>query len=300
MKKRLLPVFALALAVSGIATLVVYKMLAARMTPAAAPAQALLVVAAKELQLGALISKEDVRLADWSGPVPKGAATRIEDTVNRGVLTAIYEGEPILDTRLAAKGAGGGLAATIPVGMRAVAVRVNEVVGVAGFVVPGMRVDVIISGTPPNANSSLGTLTKTVLQNIAVLSAGQKIEKSADGKPESVGVVNLLVTPEQAEVLTLASTQTHIQLVLRNPLDTKEAKTPGTATASLFGGTPLRPLPETQPRPARPAAPRVIKVTAPAPEKPVEKVVVPIVVEVFHGGKKSQAQFQAAPVEEKN
>ena len=126
----------------------------------------------------------------------------------------------MLESRLAPKGAGGGLAAMIPAGMRAVAMRVNEVVGVAGFVVPGMRVDILISGSPPNSkNADLGSLTKTLLQNIEVLSAGQDFKKDAEGKPISVQVVNVLVTPEQAEQLSLAASQTTIQLVLRNPLD---------------------------------------------------------------------------------
>ena len=119
--------------------------------------------------------------------------------VGRGVITPIFAKEPIIESRLAPKGAGGGLAAMIPPGMRAVPVRVNEVVGVAGFVVPGMRVDVLISGNRPNGDATLGTLTKTLLQNIEVLSAGTDFKKDAEGKPVQVQVVNLLVTPEQAE-----------------------------------------------------------------------------------------------------
>ena len=148
----------------------------------------------------------------------------------------LYRGEPIIESRLAAVGAGGGLAATIPSGMRACAVRVNEVVGVAGFVVPGMRVDVIISGTELGAAASQGPKVKTLLQNIQVLSAGTNIQKDNEGKPVQVPVVNLLVTPEQAEVLSLASNETRIQLVLRNPLDNETAKTPGVVMSSLFSG----------------------------------------------------------------
>ena len=107
----------------------------------------------------------------------------------------------------------------IPPGMRAVPVRVNEVVGVAGFVVPGMRIDVLISGSRPNGDQNLGTITRTLLQNLEVLSAGTDFKKDPEGKPVQVQVVNLLVTPEQAELLSLASAQTQIQLVLRNPLD---------------------------------------------------------------------------------
>ena len=124
------------------------------------------------------------------------------------------------------------MAATIPPGMRACAVRVNDIVGVAGFVVPGMRVDVIISGIEPGGAAPQCPKVKTILQNIQVLSAGANIQKDNEGKPIQVPVVNLLVTPEQAEVLSLASNETRIQLVLRNPLDNETAKTPGAGMSS--------------------------------------------------------------------
>jgi pilus assembly protein CpaB len=166
--------------------------------------------------------------------------------------------------------------------MRAVAVRVNEIIGVAGFVLPGMRVDVLIAGAPPNASENLGTLSKTLLQNIEVLSAGHNIQKDDEGKPISVPVVNLLVSPEQAELLSLASTETKIQLVLRNPLDTQIAKTSGTAVSHLFTGAAFR-----NPQQAKPAPrPRPVRAEpAPVKEKP------PVVVEVFQGGQRSEAKF---------
>ena len=290
MNKRLLSVLAFALLISALATTVVYRMLSAKMTATAAPSTGQVVVALRDLQLGTLIKEADVKAVNWSGAIPKGASTSLSEVVDRGVVTTIYESEPVTEGRLAPKGAGGGLAATIPVGMRAVAVKVNEVVGVAGFVVPGMRVDVIISGNPPTANNTLGTLSKTVLQNIQVLSAGQKIEKTTDGAPQSVNVVNLLVKPEQAEILSLASTQTQILLVLRNPLDSEETKTSGTATANLFTGMPFRGSAPPAAPVSRPAAAR-----APVRAEPAvipEKIVVPITIEVFHGAKKAQSQFK--------
>jgi pilus assembly protein CpaB len=170
------------------------------------------------------------------GTVPKSAILDAKNAIGRGVTSSIYTGEPILDDRLAPMGSGGGLAATIKDGMRAIAVRVDQVVGVAGFVLPGMRVDVLISGVPPNSNAggTNNTQVRTVLQNIEVLSAGTDIQKDAEGKPQQVQVVNLLVTPEQAQVLALASNETRIQLVLRNPLDTKVAPVEGTAMTNLF------------------------------------------------------------------
>jgi pilus assembly protein CpaB len=154
------------------------------------------------------------------------------------VIADLYRGEPILDSRLAAIGSGGGLAAAIPLGMRACAVRVDEVVGVSGFVTPGMRVDVLISGNPPGAQTAdQGSQSRTLLQDIQVLSAGTDIQKDQEGKAKQVQVVNVLVTPEQAESLTLASNQggIRIQLVLRNPLDTKVDPVPGTALNAIFG-----------------------------------------------------------------
>jgi pilus assembly protein CpaB len=218
-----------------------------------------LVLASRDLELGTIIRDGDLMLKDWPGEAPTTAYSHIQDVVGRAVITKIYAKEPILESRLAPKGAGGGFAATIPQGMRAVAVPVNEVVGDAGFIVTGMHVDVIISGTPPSGTGGLGTQTRTLLQNIEVLSAGQDFKKDAEGKPVAVQVVNLLVTPEQAEQLSLASHQTTIQLVLRNPLDREVTKTHGFA----------RPFPADAPLwpsgtfPARPALPKTSPVAPP-------------------------------------
>src|SRR5260370_3471373 len=234
MNQRLFAVLIFAFVVPAGASLLLYRLIASRVTANAKQPTTQVMVAARTMELGILIRDSDLKLGDWPGRLPKGSVLRKEDVVGRGVMAAIYEGEPVLENRLAPKGAGAGLAATIPAGMRAVAVRVNEVVGVAGFVVPGMRVDILISGTPPGVPT--GTVSKTLLQNIEVLSAGQNFQKDAEGKPVQVAVVNLLVTPEQAEILSLASNETRIQLILRNPLDTETSKTPGIALSSLYGG----------------------------------------------------------------
>ena len=211
------------------------------------------IVAVNDVKLGSVLRDADLSTTDISGPIPKGVILKRQDAVGRGVVSDLYQGEPIVESRLAAVGSGGGLAATIRQGMRACAVKVDEVVGVAGFVTPGMRVDVLISGNPPGpVNITEGPKVKTLLQNIEVLSAGTDIQKDAEGKPQQVQVVNLLVTPDQAELLSLASNQTHIQLILRNPLDTQMTKTPGTAVANLFnGGNPIKPKAgRNSPRPA--------------------------------------------------
>jgi pilus assembly protein CpaB len=305
MNKRFIAVLAFAFIVASGASLLLYRLMSGRQqTAKAAQATVKIVTAGRNLEIGHLIKEPDVRLTDWSGAMPVGSSAKVQDIVGRGVTSPIYESEPVLDSRLAPKGAGGGLAAMIPTGMRAVAVRVNEVVGVAGFVVPGMRVDILISGSPPNGRSAdLGSLTKTLLQNIEVLSAGQDFKKDAEGKPVSVQVVNLLVTPEQAEMLSLAANQTTIQLVLRNPLDRQLSKTPGAALAHLFTGQKMQ-LAENQapdaqrPRP-RPVARPVLPAELPRPVVTRQEPAPPFVMEIIQGTKRNETKFTAGAEEKK-
>jgi len=297
MNKRFVGVLTFAFIVAAGASLVLYRVLISR--PASAkqgPAMTHVVLANKNLEVGTVLKEDDVRLAEWPGQLPAGAATEPKLVLGRGVTTAIYEKEPILETRLAAKGAGGGMAAMIPPGWRAVAVRVNEVVGVAGFVVPGMHVDVLISGNTPGGSANQGTQTQTLLQNIEVLSAGQDYKKDAEGKPVMVQVVNMLVTPSQAEQLALAASQTTIQLVLRNPLDHEIAKTSGTALSRLFNNssalTAVTPPLESRPRPVRKEPVRIAQaapVAAPAPKE------TPFVMEIISGKDKREQKFATAP-----
>jgi len=196
-----------------------------------------IVVAARDLPIGTLIHEVDLKMAASLSPLPAGSSLKLSDVVNRGVVSSIYAGEPVTENRLSPKGSGGGLAAMIPPGMRACAVKVNDVVGVAGFVVPGMRVDVLITGVPPGGNAADGAKVRTLLENIQVLSAGTNFQRDREGKAEPAQVVNLLVTPAQAEILSLASNETHIQLVLRNPIDTGVSRPPGMILSDLFGKT---------------------------------------------------------------
>ena len=281
MSQRVFTILLIALVISAGASYAVYRMVRTQIGAAARPATAEILVAARGLQIGTLIKDTDVKAGQWVGPLPTGAILKKEDAVGRGVVSAIYEGEPLLDNRLAAVGAGGGLAATIPPGMRAVAVRVNDIVGVAGFVVSGMRVDVLIAGNPPGSAAS-GPKVKTLLQNIEVLSAGQNFQKDAEGKPVQVPVVNLLVTPDQAEILSLASNETRIQLILRNPLDTEPTKTPGMAMASLFGeGKPA--VPQGSRERVKPAPPAAVLPPTPPPS--------PFLIEVLNGPRRTEVKF---------
>ncbi|HEY1806461.1 MAG TPA: Flp pilus assembly protein CpaB [Terracidiphilus sp.] len=235
MNRRLMTIFLVAAVIAGGCCWLVYRLVSKGMSAAKPVATTQVIAAAKDIPLGAVLTTADLTTMSLGGTPPKGAILKQEDAVGRGVITQISQGEPILDSQLAGLGSGGGLAPTIPKGMRACAVRVDEVVGVAGFVIPGMRVDVLVSGNPPDAPPNQGVVTETILQNIQVLSAGTDIQRDAEGKPQQVQVVNLLVTPEQAQLLSLAANSLKIQLVLRNPLDTQTTKVPETAMSNLFG-----------------------------------------------------------------
>ena len=200
-----------------------------------------LVVAVRELPLGTTLTRDAVKLRNVPENLfPKGGFSRVEDVLDRPVISAIQADEPVVEPRIAARGSGVGLAPLISPGMRAISVRVNDVVGVAGFILPGMHVDVLVTGRPSGASD---TFTRTVLQNITVLSAGQTIQ--TDGKSQTITtpVVTLLVNPSEAEAMTLANNEGHIQLVLRNSVDQQIAATAGRQLHELLGspaadGTP--------------------------------------------------------------
>jgi len=205
---------------------------------------------------------------------PKGAFSKVEEVLDRPVVSNILLDEPLLEGRLAVKGSGLGLAPTIPVGMRAVTVRVNDVAGAAGFVLPGLKVDVLVTGHPPTGDSNM---TTTVLQNVLVLSAGQAMQSDARGTPVSVSTVTLLVTPNDAETLTLANGEGRIQLVLRNSSDEGIEKTPGRYVAELYGSP--RKAPASGPAPIRKpvvltAAPVAIPIAAPPAPAPPDQIIV--------------------------
>jgi pilus assembly protein CpaB len=289
MKKRLIGVLAFALAVSAGAAFVLYQLIASKITVGAStkPTTTKVLVAARDLELGALIQDKDVIPQDYL-TVPAGAILKKEDIVGRGVISPLHQDSAFYEASLAPKGAGAGFASTIPQGMRAFAVHVNEVVGVAGFAVTGMRVDVLVTGSPPGIGQDLGAITRTLLQNIQVLSAGQNYQKDAEGKPVLVQVVNLLVTPEQAEILNLATQQT-IQLVLRNPGDKAIVTTNGASTASLFNGGKFRaPRVETESRP-----PVALPPPPPPPIIPKPPLMPQMVtIEVFQGSRRVESTFK--------
>jgi pilus assembly protein CpaB len=245
MNRRLTLILLAAFGIAAICAIAVSHLIRNRIS--AKPPVSTSVVAAKtDIKLGTILKAEDLTTMAIAGTPPVGTVLEKDKSrvVGRGVISDLYKDEPIMESRLAAVGAGGGLAAAIPSGMRACAVRVDEVVGVSGFATPGMRVDVVMSGVPPGStDASKGIEARTVLQNIQVLSAGTEYQqvKDTDGKAKQVQVVNLLVTPDQAQTLELASSQV-IRLVLRNPLDTKTEPVQGTATSNLYTGSNAAPV----------------------------------------------------------
>jgi pilus assembly protein CpaB len=276
MRRRLLLILVIAVLTALVGSTLAYRAIAARTAvPAPAATTTQVAVAARDLRMGTTIQLSDLQLTAWPGSPNPRWVSKAEDLDGRSVVANIYQGEPFLESRLAARGGAAGLAASIPDGMRAVAVHVDDIVGVSGFVLAGMRVDVLSTGALPGQAS---IVTRTVLQNIQVLSAGQNAD--SQGKPGPVQVVNLLVTPEQAETIGLAAAQTKIQLVLRNSTDEVVAVTPGISNDRLLGGAAPKSTART-PKPQPVAGPRLI------PEKPQELVTVPLTVDVITGTKKN-------------
>jgi pilus assembly protein CpaB len=271
--------------VALVITAVFYQITVGRKPTQADVATKELVVATRELPMGAKITAQDVRLIDFPQQnYPKGGFESIDTVLDRSVVQPILLDEPVVAGRVTEPGAGIGLAPKIPEGMRAVGVSVNQVSGVSGFVLPGSKVDVLLTGTPLNEE---GRATTTVLEDIEVLSTAHKVEPGADGRPENVPVVNLLVTPEQAELLTLATAEGRIQLILRNPNDEKKnAEERDIARAAdLFAKGDIK----KKPRPAASGGggaprPRPVASLPPPPPPPLE-------IEMIRGNQRSVEQI---------
>src|SRR6266403_221790 len=233
-----------------------------------------LVVAAMPLQLGTRLDASNTRVIQWpANQQVAGMFSRAEDVANRAIITPLAENEPVLEGKLAPKESGAGLSATIPEGMRALSVAVNEVVGVAGFVIPGTMVDVLVTGRlPGTTHGGDDNITRTILENVRVLAAGQKVEQDREGKPQTVPVITLLVSPGDAGKLAMASTEGKIQLALRNTIDSKRVDPPAVLEAVLFAGP------------------------APAPKRmgPAKSPVLPpplYIIEVISGNKRENKSF---------
>ena len=247
----------MAVVVALVITAIFYQITVGRRPTQAVVAQKELVVAKEDLAMGSEIQRENLLIRDY--PVeayPQGAFADIEDVIDRSVISPILANEPILAGRVTEKGAGVGLAPLIPKGKRAVAISINQVSGVSGYINPGSEVDILLTGQPLGTNERL---TATVLENVTVLSTGHRLEMDPNGKPQNVPVINMLLTPEESELITLASGVGRIQLVLRNPMDDEKTadQRKGVRQRDLWAKVKRSapPQPRTRPRRAAPPPP---------------------------------------------
>jgi pilus assembly protein CpaB len=272
-RTRLLMIGVLALALGFLASVYVYRSLQSR-SGSGSESGVDVIVAADDLQVGARVEEHDIKIIKIpAADLPPGSPRRRSEVLGHGVIVPISKGEFILPNRLAGENAGAGLPSLIPPGMRAVSVRVNEVVSVAGFVTPGTRVDVLLTGTPGGASEQQ---TTTVLQNVAVLASGHTLERTATGEAQTTAVITLLVSPDDAQRLTLASSEGHIQLALRNPLDTRQDQFPASNSRGLYKGM------------AAPVQPPVVHRTATKKVSSLPPPSTGVTVEVYQGDKKKE------------
>lgn len=240
--------FAMALAVSGLCTYALGKKIT-KHTPEVKKGPQY-VVAAKPLDANEVVKADDVTMMDWPAQAPAlpGAFAKPADVLGRTLLYPMNQGQPITDKLVSAAGAGIGLAGHIPDGMRAIALRSDEVMGVAGFMLPGSHVDVLATY---HSQYSPDPITVTVLQNVEVLAAGQNTQPDATGKPENASVVTLLLTPQDAEKAVLASTQGTIHFVMRSGSDDKLANNAPVLMSQLAKepGVPAAPAAHSDARP---------------------------------------------------
>lgn len=242
--RRLLVALVLALLLSGGVTFFISRKLAGHGTPHASVAR--YVAAAHALQAGDVLKPEDLTLVEWPSSISlPHAFTKTADVAGRAVIYPVAASQPILEGYLAAPGSGIGLTTKIPEGMRATAVKSDEIVGVAGFLFPGSHVDVLVTF---RADGLPSPATQIVLQDVEVLTIGQKLEPDPQGKPETVNVVTLLLTPEDSQKLVLASSQGSIQFVLRNGSDHTRVPVTPIQVSQLVGAQPLATLTAVTPR----------------------------------------------------
>ena len=276
-RSRLVMIGGLALAVGLLVSYYVFNQLKAKTGSDDHMVQA--VVAANDIQIGSKLTDHDVVLAAFPrASVPPGAFARVGQVRQRGVILPISKGDFVLPDKLAAEDAGAGLPSMIPQGMRAVSVRVNDVVSVAGFVQPGTRVDVLAAGLPGTNNEAQ---TDTVLENVAVIAVGRSLlDRVITGDTQNAAVITLLVSPDDAQRLTLASQEGRIQLALRNPLDTRKESIPPTKASSLSPrGQAVAPAAKPK---LHKASEKVTPPPAPAPYQ----------IEMIRGGKREETKFK--------
>lgn len=259
------------------------------------------VVARQEIPLGEKITADHLTLAPIpNGSAPEGIFRKIDQVVGRVAITPIGVRETITTLKLAPEGVGAGLSAVIPEGYRAMTVKVDDVVGVSGFIMPGSFVDVVAIIVPITQGADTkGPISKIVLQNIKVLASGAKIDSPEDQRqPSDVKAVTLQVTPEQAEKLVLATNEGKLQLVMRNYSDQEDTQTSGANKATLLNGESFvaQPPPPTEisnqskPRPRPAAQVRQAHIAAPREARPAQPISRNS-VELIEGAKRREVEI---------
>jgi pilus assembly protein CpaB len=271
-QRRIVLILVLAVIAAAVAGFSTLRFLSTRPVTAVTPPSTRttsVVLAARDLPVGHFVVQEDLRTVDWPADlVPTGYYTQPSDVTGRGLIAGVRANEPFLASKLAEPGSRAGLPILIPEGKRAMSIPVDQVVGVAGFVIPQTRVDVLLTIQPPGQSE---TITQIILQNLEVLTAGQVTQRDDQGNPITVNVVTLLVTPEEAERLSLATSQGRIQLALRGMLDIEDAITQGVRVSGLLNSAARRP------------ATGVVRPPSP-PQQPA-------MVEMYKGGTRSIQRF---------
>ncbi len=236
LRRLMLALFA-ALAISGLCTLILGRKITGRSGPR--PAKRRYIAAAMPIAAGEVLKSDEVDYIDWPASQPlEGAFTKTEEVIGRPVLYPLEKGQPVLGHFLAAPGTGFGLTTKIPAGVRAIALKSDEVVGVAGFLFPGSRVDVLVTY---HSYQNPEPVTATVLQDAQVVAVGHQIQPDPNGKPASVDVITILAKPDDAERVVLASTQGSIHFVLRNATDRAEVSDPPVHLSQFASEAPAKP-----------------------------------------------------------
>jgi pilus assembly protein CpaB len=298
-EKRYTLVFATAVAVALVATYGVYKVLQANAARSRVATRAV-VIAAADIPEGGLLDQTSITTAQWPVPtIPTGAYMTPDSVVGRVTRVAIFKGEPLVPGRLAPLGASAGIEVRIPAGKRAMAIKINDVSGIAGMIQPNSRVDVLVTLRDQTTTNNK-QVAKVFMENMRVLSMGSEIERDVNGRAKPATTATLEVTPDQAEHLALAAAAGQLQLVLRGFGDRDSTGTEGATARDVLAqlrGMPIS-APEPRPEPRRTAAPRrptVVQASSPppapqpvaaAPAKPDSAT-----VEIYRGTKSEKQKF---------
>jgi pilus assembly protein CpaB len=281
-RTRALVVVGLATILASAAAYGVFRAIQTRPVVRVPVASRFVVLASQPVPVGSQLTAAMVRVAGWPADAPvSGGFSKPEEVIGRGVTVGLVENEPIIESKLAPKDGGAGLGPAITNGMRAVSVRVNDVISVAGWVLPGSRVDVIVTMRPGQES-----ISRIVLSNVKVLSTGQNIDtgQSREGKPaQNTPLVTLELTPIDAERIALASNQGEIALALRNPMDVSTTETQGARMSALLGAPAPAPVRAASRGPAR---------AAPPPPPPAPK---PQTIEVLSGNQRKETVIKKCP-----